>query len=438
MRVYPVVFFLTVAVDLIPAQIVAANNEREINRLSVFSNVDNQRLAKHSGSEFGGHCTALKVADTIRPPVASSPQPDAVDEFVKGYLRDMQVPGLALAGLKDGQVIKMSAYGQANLEMGTPVTLESVFMIASLSKQFISVTILLLQQDGKLALDDKVSRYIDGLPDTWKDISLRQLLTHTSGISRDPSDYHPYTEQPVSDVIRSMYAMPLNALPGEKWLYSNVGYFVLAEVTTRVSGKPWDTFIAERIFAPAGLTSTRTSSTKDIIPHRVSGFHRTPDGLINAENWIAVRPSGAFLSTIKDLAKWDAFLDKGSLLTASNRQLKWTPGTLNDKTPVIYGLGWYVESFLGRARLHHDGQFPGFRADYERFSDGHLTVIILANLDNSRIESLAIKVAGFYQFALKTPPFSISVKTAPDAVPSGSPIAIKITARDGRQTIRGR
>lgn len=355
---------------------------------------------------------------------------DVVDKFVAERMQDMKIPGLALAVLQDGKVVKMSVYGQSNVETGTPVKPESAFIIASLGKQFVATAILLLQKDGKLAFDDKVSKYLDGFPDSWKDITFRQLLNHTSGIVRDPADYRPYKQQPVTEVIEAMYAVPLNTKPGEKWLYSNVGYYILAEAITKISGKDWDKFIAERIFVPAGMTATRTTSAADIIPNRVSGYHQNPEGRINAENWIAVRPSGSFLSTIQDLAKWDAFLDKGNLLSEADRKLLWTRGTLNDNTPFNYGLGWYVDSYLGRTRINTDGQYPGFRADYERFPDDKLSVILLANLDNRGLERLAVKIAGFYKETLAAPSISISVKIAQNTFSAKNPIAVEIEARN--------
>ena len=366
-----------------------------------------------------------------------SSRSDTVDEFIMSRIQDMNIPGLALAILKNGKVIKINTYGQSNIETGSLVSPESLFMIASLSKQFISMAVLILQQDGKLSVDDKITKYIDSLPDSWKNISIRQLLSHTSGIVRDPSDYQPYMEQPILNIIKSVYNIPLNADPGEKWLYSNIGYYILAEVITRVSGEPWDRFIGQRLFVPAGMTHTRISSAQDIIPDRVSGYHEASEGLINAERWIAVRPSSAFLSTIEDMAKWDEFLDHGNLLTESNRMLMWTQATLNDKAPVNYGLGWYVDSFLGRARVHHDGQFPGFRADYERFSDDNITVIVLANLDNYGLESIAIRIAGFFDPDLVTPTFSIIVNAPEKAASIGNPVPIEIKVRDQDRSAPG-
>jgi CubicO group peptidase (beta-lactamase class C family) len=355
----------------------------------------------------------------------------SVDDYVKQRMRDMRIPGLSLAVVKEDRIVKASGYGLTNLETNTPATPETVYKAASLSKSFIAAAILLLMQEGKIALDDHISKYLGDSPETWKEITIRHLLTHTSGIVRDPSDYHPYNEQPLTDVIKSMYAVPLSFQPGEKWLYSNVGYYILAEILTRVSGQPWNEFIAERLFAPAHMTSTRTTTVSEIVPNRANGYQQRGGRTINAENWIAVRPSGAFLSTVLDLAKWDAFLDSDSALNAASHKLMLTPVTLNDKTTADYGFGWYVDSFLGRTRIHHDGQFLGFRSDYERFQDDKLAVIVLANSDEGSLEALAIKVAGFYAPTLATPPFTLGAQVPAQAVANGNPITIRITAKDG-------
>lgn len=373
---------------------------------------------------------AAQTALAGRENKAKEVKSDAVDKFVAEQMRLLKIPGIALAVLEDGKVVKMSVYGQANLETGTPVKPESVFIIASLGKQFVATAILLLQKEGKLALDDKVSKYLDEFPEAWKEITFRQLLNHTSGIVRDPADYKPYKQQPISEVIEAMKSVPLNAKPGEKWLYSNAGYYILAEAITKISGTAWDKFIAERIFAPAGMTATRTTSATDIIPNRVSGYHQTAEGRVNAENWIAVRPSGSYLSTIQDMAKYDAFLEKGNLLPEADRRLMWTQGVLNDGTKANYGLGWFVDSYLGRTRLNHDGQYPGFRADFERFPDDNLSVIILANLDNARMERLSLMIAGFYRETLSPPTFSITFKTPPNTFSAKNPIPIEIEARN--------
>jgi CubicO group peptidase (beta-lactamase class C family) len=353
----------------------------------------------------------------------------AVDAYVKAQMQKLRIPGLSIAVVKNDKIIKAAGYGLANVETNTPATPETVYKIASLSKQFIAAAIMLLVQEHKLRLDEKVSEYLDDPPQSWKDITIRDLLTHTSGMPRDPAEYYPYSEHTLTEVIKSTYPMPLLFRPGEKWLYSNVGYYVLAEIIGKVSGEPWAKYISERLFVPAGMTSTRTT-TNAIVPHRAAGYDRIDGRITNAENWIAVRPSGAFLSTVLDLANWDIFMDLHGPLSSSNQKLMRMPVTLNDGTSADYGFGWYVDSFLGRARIHHDGQFPGFRSDYERFIDDKLSVIILANSGDSSVESLALKVAGFYAPALKTPPFAVNVNLSNQTVKSGDKVTIDFAVKD--------
>lgn len=372
------------------------------------------------------------IAFDLNATAQSSPEAQfsRVDDYVRERMQALHIPGLSLAVVREGKVVKASGYGLANLETNTPAAPETVYKTASLSKPFIASAIMLLVQEGKIGLDDKVDKYLDGSPQTWKEISVRHLLTHTSGIVRDPLDYRPYNDQPTTEVIQSAYALPLSFRPGEKWLYSNVGYYALAEIITRASGEPWDQFIAEHIFAPAHMNATRTTTVTEIIPGRASGYVQRDNRTVNAENWIAVRPSGAFLSTVLDLAKWDAFLYSDTELKPSSRRTMWTPTTLKDKKIADYGFGWYVDSFLGHARIHHDGQFPGFRSDYEHFDDEKLTVIVLANSDGASVESMAIQIAGFFSPTLVQPTFTLNADVPVQTFGKGSSVTIRISARD--------
>ena len=140
--------------------------------------------------------------------------------------------------------------------------------------------------------------------------------------------------------------------------------------------------------------------------------------------------SSAFMSNVIDMAKWDQFLEFHNLLSPENRKLMWTPATLKDKSPTNYGFGWYIDPYLGEPRIHHDGQYPGFRSDYERFPNEKLSVILLANTDGSSLQSLAIKIAGFYAKSLETPPFMLAASVATRPAHSGTPLAINISATD--------
>lgn len=354
-----------------------------------------------------------------------------VDDFIRSEMQKLGIPGLSVAVIKDRKIIKLAGYGSANLETGSPASPDTIYKIASLSKPFIASAMLILVEDNKIQLDDKVSQYLEGTPDSWRDITIRHALTHTSGIPRDPADYHPYQEQEPMAVIISAYALPLSFQPGEKFLYSNVGYYVLAQIIEKTTGGPWETFIADRMFKPASLQATQPLTTA-VVPGRASGYDQANGKPTNAENWIAARPGAAFLSSVRDLAKWDIYLDTHKPLSPSSWEQIRTPPKFPDGRTGEYGLGWYVESYLGHARIHHDGQYPGFRSTWERFEDDKLTVIILANAGRPRVDSMALKVAGYYVAALAAPNFSTSLNLGTTSVDSGSQATISFTLRAGK------
>jgi D-alanyl-D-alanine carboxypeptidase len=331
---------------------------------------------------------------------------DDIDNYVKTQMERRHIPGLSLAIVKEGAVIKSKGYGLANVETDTPATPESVYKIGSVSKQFLAAGIMLLVQDGKMGLSDKVSKYLDDTPEAWKDITVHHLLTHTSGLVEDPPNFEPFKVQPDIDVIKLAYSTSLIFPPGEKWSYSNLGYFVLAEIIHKVSGVAWSTFITQRIFTPAQMTATKTTTTTDIVPHRAAGYAWNNHKLENAENWVAVRPSGAFLSTVLDMARWDALLYTNTILSIEVREQMWTPVKLNGGATYPYGFGWSLEPWLGHKRAHHNGSLPGFLCDFERFMDDRLTVIVFINGTSGDPAKIARNIAGIYTPALALKPIA--------------------------------
>jgi CubicO group peptidase (beta-lactamase class C family) len=269
--------------------------------------------------------------------------------------------------------------------------------MGSLSKQFLAAGLLVLVQDGKVGLDDPVNKYLPGVPEAWKPITVRNLLTHTSGIARDSPAFDPLKLQSDDEVVRALYSQPLQFSPGSRFAYSNINYYCVAEIIQKASGMPWPDFIASRIFAPAGLTSTRTTTVADIVPHRASGYETSGGKFKNADIWIALRPSGAFLSTVLDLAKWDIALDSGKILTAATRDQMWAPVRLTDGTTHGYGFGWFVDEINGHRRVHHSGGVPGFVCEMEMFPDDRLAVIVMANIGNRDLEDMAVHVAAHYK-----------------------------------------
>lgn len=314
---------------------------------------------------------------------------DSVDDLIKSEMQRQKIPGISLAVLKNGKVVKTQGYGLANVELNVPATPDTVFKIGSVSKQFIASGIMLLVADGKVGLDDKIGKYFDGSPQIWKDITVRHLLTHTSGLVRESPGFDPQKIQSDADVIKAAYASPLQFAPGEKYQYCNLGYFILAEITHKVSAKTWGDFLNERIFAKLGMSSTHVTSETDIFPNRASGYRLEDGKIYNAPNYTAVRPSGAFVSNVVDLAKWESALYTESVLKESARAQMWTPATLNDGRKNPYGFGWDLNDFRGTRTIQHGGILNGFLSQYLRFPDHGLTIIILSNFRHGNIDRIA-------------------------------------------------
>jgi len=337
-------------------------------------------------------CVLLFV---LLPVFAPQLRADAVDDFVNAELARQQIPGLALAVMKDGKLAKAAGYGLANVAEKIPVRPETVFRIASVGKQFIATGILLLVEDGKLKLDDRLGTLLDDAPPTWAPLTVRQLLSHTSGLVRESPGYLPILRQPDINVIRAAYPLPLQFTPGEKYQYSNVGYFTLAEIIRRKGGQPWPEFIAARVFRPARLDATATTDQPTRGP-RATGYAGKEGKWTPVTDALAVRPSGAFHSTVLDLAKWDRVLDGDAVLKPSSRKEMWTRIRLNDGGTHDYGLGWAVTAKGGRDIIRHGGSQSGFRTEYLRFPKERVTVIVLANADEAKPAVVAERVAELF------------------------------------------
>jgi D-alanyl-D-alanine carboxypeptidase len=319
---------------------------------------------------------------------------DPTDDFVRREMQKQRIPGLALAVIKNGVVIKAAGYGVADRKTAAPVTPDTVFKIASVSKQFMATGIMVLVQDGRVSLADTIDRYIPDVPAAWRSITVRQLLSHTGGLMREGPGWTPSSTSDI-EVIRSAYSAPLRSRPGTKWEYSNLGYTVLAEIMARVSGRAWPDFMTERVFRPAGMLSTRTTTVTETVPNRAAGY-RDNERLLDVEEWPAVRPGGGFLSTITDLAKWDQVLDTDRILTEASRREMGTATTLGDGSSATYGFGWFVNRPAARRQVWHSGGLPGFKAQFHRYLDDGVTVIMLINLDDADDDSIAAGIADLY------------------------------------------
>jgi CubicO group peptidase (beta-lactamase class C family) len=321
---------------------------------------------------------------------------DKVDEFVKAEMQRQNIPGVSIAVTRDGKIVKADGYGLANVELNVAAKPETVFKIGSVSKQFISTGIMLLIQEGKLSLDDPISKYLESTPESWKGITIRHLLTHTSGIVREAPGFDPLKIQSDAEVIKTAYSLPLRFAPGDKYEYCNVGYFSLAEIIHKISGKAWNDYLAERLFTPVGMNATRTTTVTDIVPNRADGYFRKDGAVQNATIYLALRPSGAFLSTVLDLAKWDATLYADKILKPAIRDQMWMPVKLNNGNSYPYGFGWEVNTVGGHRLVSHGGSLPGFRSAFLRFVDDKLSVIVLTNEDGADPKKIALGIANQY------------------------------------------
>lgn len=328
-----------------------------------------------------------------------------VDEAVTGLMREQKIPGDSLAVVRDGKVVKATGYGLANVELNVPVTPQSIFQSGSVGKQFTATAVMMLVEEGKVGLDDSITKYFPEAPQAWKAVTIRHVLTHTSGIpdifgeteadsySKGILDFRrDYTE---AEFVRSFVTLPLDFQPGEKWNYSNTGYMLLGVMIRRVSGQFWGDFMQQRIFQPLGMTSTTVISEGEIVPNRSSGY-RIIDGQLKNQEWVApslnTTADGGLYTNVLDLAKWDAALYTEKLLKRSSLEQMWTPVKLNSGKSYPYGFGWNISNANGHRVLWHTGGNQGFFVIISRYVDDRLTIIAMNNLDEYHCDT--VKLAG--------------------------------------------
>jgi D-alanyl-D-alanine carboxypeptidase len=303
---------------------------------------------------------------------------DQIDDYVRREMRRQHIPGLSLGVVKDGRIIKAKGYGLANVELNVPATKDTVYEIGSVTKVFTATAVMILVNDGKIGLDDRITNYLSGLPSSWTDITVRHLLAHTSGITNDYNMATNYIGRriPLSPkaAIKSVAGSPLAFTPGAKKAYCNTGYYLLGLIIEKASGKSYGDFMKERMFIPLNMQSSRMNDLEAVITNRASGYvwYR---GLLNARyldmSW--AYSAGGLVTSVADMAKWDAALYSDKLIPQSLLQQMWTVGGKD-------ALGWGVAEGAPYGRfLNHSGQTPGFVACIERWIDQKLTIVVLAN-----------------------------------------------------------
>lgn len=329
----------------------------------------------------------------------------AVDEFVRTEMVRQRVPGLSLAVVRNGQVVRALGYGSANLEHNVPATSATVFQSGSVGKQFTATLVMQLIGEGRLSLDDRLSKFFPNGPAAWREITIRQMLSHTSGISESfYSKVNIQLEYADTTVMRLIGEQPLDFTPGSKWRYSNPGYVMLGYVIEKVTGRFYGDLLEERIFGPLGMTTAMIINEPLIVPNRAAGYE-TVNGEIVNQAWVSRKfnttADGALYLTVHDLAKWDAALYGDRVLPQSALAQMWTPIRLNDGTTHPYGFGWSVGNVNGHRIIEHGGAWQGFKAYIARYVGDGLTVIVMMNLGEANPGVFAHGIAGVIDPALK-------------------------------------
>lgn len=339
-----------------------------------------------------------------------------LDDFVKQQMTEHKIPGVSVAVVRNGKIVLLKSYGLANVEHQVPVKPETIFQSGSIGKQFTAAGIMMLVQENKLSLDDKITKFFPDVPESWKEITVRHLLTHTSGLGDYPPEVDLKQDYTESELFELFKKAPLDFKPGTSWNYSNVGYVTLGIIIGKITGKFYADYLQEKIFKPAGMTTTRLISEADIVPNRASGY-RLVKGELKNQEWVSPSTNstadGSLYLSILDLAKWDAALYTERPLTRSSREMIWTPVSLLDGSTRNYGFGWHLANAHGHRLVFHGGAWQGFKSFIIRFLDTNTTFIFLANSWETRDLKLARGIAAsFYpEFDLPT------VATIVDAEP---------------------
>lgn len=317
--------------------------------------------------------------------------------------------------MRNDKPVFRRGYGITDLRTLRPIDATTNFRLASFSKQFTAMCIMLLAHDGKLHYDDHLTDVIPEFPAYGKTITIRNLLNHTSGLPdyEDILTKH-YPNVPDDTIPQIHNAGVLKLLeeqnaglfpPGSKWQYSNSGYVVLAQIVERVSSKTFGAFLRERIFVPLKMTNSLAyEKGKNEVPHRAYGHSKKQDGWRETDqsSTSATLGDGGIYSSIDDLAKWDRALRDHTLLSQAEMQPALVPvqptsgPAMSPAGPASYGFGWHLEPYGGHKRMWHDGETMGFLTTIQRFPDDNLTVIVLANRTDVDPQALALKVADLY------------------------------------------
>lgn len=371
----------------------------------------------------------------------------AIDSIAASYLKDGKAAGMSIAVMRGKDTLALRGYGFADLELDVPTPARAVYEIGSVTKQFTAAALLSLRDEGKLDLDDEVTKYLPNYPTQGHRITVRRLLDHTSGIKG-------YTELPKFGAIMprklpkdSLLALfqnePFDFAPGDGEVYNNSAYFLAGLIIEKVAGKPYADVIKERLFDKVGMSDSRYCSESAIIKRKVKGYDTGPAGLANKGFIDHTYPfsAGSLCSTVGDLLAWNRALHGGKVVSARAYADMITPGTLNDGTKLRYGKGLAMHHVNGHRVIEHGGGINGFLSASDYFPDDDLVVVVLVNstgpvAPGNVVASIVDRVAGKKALTDLAYPGKLDELAGTYAgVGRGAPMRIKIAVDNGKLTL---
>lgn len=319
------------------------------------------------------------------------------EALIGGYVKDGRFSGAVLVA-RDGQPILREGFGLADREWDAPVTPDTEFRLGSITKQFTATAILQLVEQGKIGLDDPISKYDATAPKAWEKVTIRHLLTHRSGIP-SYTDIPGFfgapskTDRTPEEIIALTRDKPLRFEPGSKFEYDNTGYVILGWVIEKVSGQTYADYVSAHIFKPLGMSHTGYDVSAEILHHRASGYDRGEDGEVRNTPYLAMTlpyAAGSLYSNIDDLLIWDQALYAAKPLTQASLDDMFADHGDH------YGYGWFVNEVDGRRLWSHAGGINGFHTFFARYPDQKLTVVVLSNITQAPVEKIAGQLVHLY------------------------------------------
>jgi D-alanyl-D-alanine carboxypeptidase len=329
-----------------------------------------------------------------------------IDAYIEVEMAKKRVPGLAVAIISRGEILYAKGYGVSDMDLQIPVKLETVFRSGSTGKQFTAMAVMMLAAEGRLGYDDSIRKFFPDAPEAWQAITIRRLLNHTSGLGGYFESQDLRKDYSDDELRRLIYGQKPQFKPGEKFLYSNLGYTTLGLLIGRITGKPYGEYLHERIFRPLGMETARIIDETANLPGRSLGYvwdgkeYKRPERVSPTFNGTA---DGSLYLTLADVAKWDGALYTEKLVSKAALEEAWTSGRLGSGAETGYGFGWYISRLGERRVIEHSGHWQGFSAMISRYPDDQLTVAMFANLAGLPVDIMTHRVAALWNPALAQP-----------------------------------